>query len=141
MCLKLDRVNFVCGMLLLLRISSTTASSTAPCELPSPASYSLLASHFAICWLTSSWCALCDVANATRIFKTIATYSNNRYQARTENAIHILESGACLSFDTIFKIEQDYLFVRMGWLKIDNFLVQMPSESCIISLFDENHMT
>ena len=31
-------------------------------------SYSLLASHFAICWLTSALWALCEAANATRIY-------------------------------------------------------------------------
>jgi len=56
-------------MLLLLRISSTTASLTRP-ELPSPVWYSLIASVLAMSWLTSAWWALWDVDNAANIYTT-----------------------------------------------------------------------
>lgn len=47
-----------------------------------------------------------------------------------------------LLFDDLLTLNKlNYLLVWMGWLKIGNILVQMPSKSFIISLFDEHNMT
>ena len=60
----------------------------------------------------------------------------------TENATYIYYWIQYLLFDDLLTLNKlNYLLVWMGWLKIDNILVQMPSKSFIISLFDEHNMT